>query len=376
MKKSTQKKRQWIVKAISLTVCYLCIATQGAQAQIKSPNYTKVHKAAKFNNTNLILAGIKVTIIPNNPVLINGSGTLWAKYDRTYEVFDSWKWFKNGVLIPNENSLNLSVFSTGSYQVSVDFKINEKLYTIKSDAAIVTVASATPPPPPPITTAGVTIKNLQVSGINYKLYEPSSASYPTPKGIVVIGSGNDGNNPSIGSLSGTTENDLCKMAAENGYVAAVIAYQAGTPNPNNGSWAFWDNNAKLIAQDFDKCITDLSSRYNVPKSKAVIAGVSYTSFSMLTAIAIDNTLSYAAGLIATCGGTDTWKAQNFKIPVYSITCLNSGDGEFSGLALYNQIPASSPIKARSEGHTDATCIGHCKGNWVQLMFNKVKMWVP
>ena len=225
-------------------------------------------------------------------------------------------------------------------------------------------------------TTTTTIIMKQISGIDYKLFEPATKNFSTPKGILVIGSGNDDNKPGKGKLSETTENNLCKLEADNGYVAAIVAYQAGTANPNNGTWEHWNNNAKLMAQDFDKCITDISTKYNVAKSKTVIAGVSYTSFMMLTDIAIDNTLSYAAGLIASCGGTQTWQAQNFKIPIYSLTCSDKYEGDFCGLDLYNQIPASSAIKIKSEGFTDPNCTGHCNGNWLQLMFAKIKFWIP
>ncbi len=308
-------------------------------------------------------------ILPENPSFVEGKSVQIKAEWNLNTTSQTYQWFQDDVAMNAQNAAELTVTKAGKYKVLVTYvtKNKRKSYTTYPIEVIAL---------PALGTTTTTIKNLQVAGINYKLYEPSTATYPTPKGILVVGSGNDGNNPSIGSLTGTTENDLCKMAADNGYVAAVVAYKAGTPNPQNGNWEFWNNNAKQLAQDFDKCIVDLSTKYNVAKTKSVIAGVSYTSYAMLTAIATDNTVAYCQGLIASCGGTDEWKAANIKIPIYSLTCNNNPDGNYSGQALYDKIPATNVNKAKSEGYTDASCTTHCGGNWVQLMFNKLKVWVP
>lgn len=219
-------------------------------------------------------------------------------------------------------------------------------------------------------TKQTTIKNLTIKGMAVKLYEPATTIYPTPKGIVVVGSGNNENTPTAGSLTGTTENDVCKQAADNGYVAAVVAYSVG-PGVSN-----WDVSAIQMGNDFDTCIKSLAATYKVNKSNSIIVGVSYTSFLMLTNIAMSNTLSYCKGLVATCGSTDSWKAGNLKIPVYSINCAGNNEGDLNGKALYDAIPASNAVKALSDGYTDDSCNSHCGGSWVQLVLNKIKFWVP
>jgi hypothetical protein len=219
-------------------------------------------------------------------------------------------------------------------------------------------------------TNNTTIKNASVRNMAIKLYEPATATYPTPKGIIVVGGGNNENAPTEGKTDGTTENSICKLAADNGYIAVVLGYSKGPGT------ADWNTSAAQIGMDFDTCINQLANLYKLPNTKSIIVGVSYTSFLLYTNIALSDKLSYCKGLIATCGSTDNWKAQNFKIPIYAINCDGNYEGDLNGKALYDAIPANSPIKTLSDGYTDATCNSHCGGNWVQLMFDKIKMWLP
>jgi hypothetical protein len=217
-------------------------------------------------------------------------------------------------------------------------------------------------------TTTTTISNIKVGAMDSKVYEPATNTYATPKGIIVVGSGNDENAPRVGDLNGVTENDLCKQAADNGYLAIVLSYSQGTST--------WNDNAIKMGNDFDACIQQFASRYNIPAANSIVVGVSYTSFMLYTNIATSTTLSYCKGLIASCGSTDSWKAQNFKIPIYALNCTGNYEGDLNGQALYDAIPSSNPIKVLSEGFTDESCTGHCTGSWVTLMLNKIKTWIP
>ncbi|RFZ94754.1 hypothetical protein D0C36_04245 [Mucilaginibacter conchicola] len=214
---------------------------------------------------------------------------------------------------------------------------------------------------------GVSQKTETANGITYKVFTANGQSQY--KGVLVVGSGNDENNPTPGSLEGGAETDLCQTAAKNGYVAAIVQYRKTAGN------ADWNNSAAQIAQDYDKCIVALAGKYGVDKSKSAVAGFSYASFMLLTDITVNNTLSYSKGVLAACGGADTWKAQHFKIPVFSINCAGNNEGDFNGKALYDQIPANSPVKARSGGVTDNSCNTHCGGTWTQAMMGQLKTWL-
>lgn len=214
---------------------------------------------------------------------------------------------------------------------------------------------------------GVTNKTETANGITYKVFTANGQTQY--KGILVVGSGNNENNPTPGSMDGAAETDLCQTVAKDGYVAAIVQYRKTAGN------ADWNNSAAQIAQDYDKCIVALSGKYGIDKGRSVVAGFSYASFMLLTDITVNNTLSYSQGLLAACGAADTWKAAHFKIPVFSINCSGNNEGGFNGKALYDQIPADSPVKARSGGITDNSCNTHCGGNWTQPMMQKMKSWL-
>lgn len=206
-----------------------------------------------------------------------------------------------------------------------------------------------------------------VNGITYKLFTDKDAT--NYKGILVVGSGNDENNPSEGAINGATETALCKKAAANGYAAAIVRYQ----KPPAG--ADWNARAKLLGEDFNKAIVGISGKYGIDKNKSVVGGFSYTSFMLFTDISLNTTLSYTKGVLGACGASGAWNAQNFKIPIFAINCSGNFEGNYNGKALYDQIPANSPIKAKSEGVTDNNCNSHCGGDWTNQMYTKMVAWL-
>jgi hypothetical protein len=206
-----------------------------------------------------------------------------------------------------------------------------------------------------------------VNGITYRIF--TNVNTTKFKGILVVGSGNDENNPSVGSLDGGPENDICKKAAQNDYAAAIVQYRK-TPGT-----ADWNGSAKMVGEDYDKCITAIAGKYNIDKSKSVVGGYSYASFMLLTNIAYYNSLPYSKGVLAACGACGTDQASKFTIPVFSITCSGNNEGSYAGQALYDQIPPNSAIKAKSEGVTDNSCNTHCGGNWTDKMYTKMAYWL-
>ncbi|MET4081888.1 hypothetical protein ABIB40_001839 [Pedobacter sp. UYP30] len=216
-----------------------------------------------------------------------------------------------------------------------------------------------------------------VNGITYKIFtDKNSISF---RGILVVGSGNDENNPSEGSVDGASETALCEKAASNGYAAAIVKYRK-TPGT-----ADWNTSARMIGEDYDKCIVAIAGKYNIDKSKSVVGGFSYSSYLLLTNIAYNNNLNYCKGLLAACGATDIDKISKFKIPVLSLSGKDEFEGyvdqanpqnsNYAGVSLYNKIAANSPIKAKSEGFSDPNSLGHCNGNWTDKMFLKTAAWL-
>ena len=204
------------------------------------------------------------------------------------------------------------------------------------------------------------------NGITYKSFVSTTAP-ATYKGILVMGSGNDEDDPTVGSLDGSPENALCQEAAQNGYAAAIVQYRQ-TPGTKN-----WDESAQMVGEDYNSCITALSSEFGVAKSNSVVGGYSYASFMLLTNSAYYNDLSYCKGLLAPCGGTE---ATDFKIPIFAIACSGDNEGNYSGADLYNNIDPNSAIKAASAGVTDGSCNTHCGGNWTDQLYAQMVKWMP
>lgn len=217
---------------------------------------------------------------------------------------------------------------------------------------------------------GIAVKTESGNGVTYKVYIPNGGVY---KGILVMGSGNDENNPSAGSLTGGSENTLCKKAAENGYVAAIVVYRKGPGT------ADWNKSAQMMGEDYDNCIKALATKYGIDKNKSVIGGYSYATFILYTQIAYYNTLSYCKGLLGACGSTDADKISKFKIPVFAINCAGNNEGDninnFYGKPLFDKIPASSPIKAKSGGITDGSCNTHCAKPWTDELYGQLIKWL-
>lgn len=205
------------------------------------------------------------------------------------------------------------------------------------------------------------------NGITYKLFTAKGSN--SFKGILVMGSGNNEANPTEGDIDGAAETEICKKAAANGYAAAIVKYRK---TPGN---ADWNGSAKMIGEDYNKCIGAIAGKFGIDKSKSVVGGYSFASYMLFTDISANNTLSYCKGVLAACGGSGAWNAQNFKIPIYAINCSGNNEGEYYGKGLYDQIPANSPIKAKSEGVTDNSCNTHCGGNWTDKMYAKMVVWL-
>ncbi|MBK7690816.1 MAG: hypothetical protein IPJ31_06770 [Bacteroidetes bacterium] len=205
----------------------------------------------------------------------------------------------------------------------------------------------------------------------YKLFYNSKAEPQYRKGFIVMGSGNNESNPTEGSLDGLAENALCNKAAREGYVAAIVQYTKGAGTAN------WNESAQQLADDYDACISTLSTKFGIPKSKSVVGGVSYAGFLLLTANAYSSTLNYCKGLLAPCSATSNDAASNFKIPIFNICCAGNyevGYGNVTGSTFYNAINAN--VKNKSECTIDNGCTSHCGNLWTNELFNKLQFWLP
>jgi hypothetical protein len=237
--------------------------------------------------------------------------------------------------------------------------------------------TVTPPPPPPIPTAVVNrVENT--NGIQYKIYLQEPATNSNRKGIILLGSGNNENDPTTGILTGGLENNICNELAKLGYISAIVAYR--DQPPVKPDWSNWNSNNEMLATDMSTTANAIISKYSngLSRSKVIAGGVSYTSYALLNNIAGSNTLADTKGVLAICGATDTWQAQNFKIPIYSLVCSGNPEGQLNGQTLYNAI-TNTTVKNNSGYFVDNTCNTHCGGNtntWTTKVIEQVKKWLP
>lgn len=233
----------------------------------------------------------------------------------------------------------------------------------------------TPTPPP---AAPVVVNRVEkLGGVNVKVYLQEPATSTNRKGIVVVGSGNTEMAPTPGSLTGGLENALCQKLAEEGYIGAIVEYNVPAIVSYSNDWS---PVSSALATEYNKAINGIIAKYGGSRSKVIAAGVSFTTFSLLTNIAYYNDLADIRGVMGSCGATQPDQATRFNIPVATISCYNDPEtqGQLTGEDLVNAI-TNPTIKSQSFGLRDQTCNGHCGGNtttWVNWLVSKVKIWLP
>jgi hypothetical protein len=235
----------------------------------------------------------------------------------------------------------------------------------------------------PTTSGFTTVVNRTETSINnvqYKIYLQDTATTKNRKGIILLGSGNNESNPTTGSLSGGLENKVALDLAKLGYIAAVVAYRDEPAVNWSDGGVSWNSNCEMLATDMSNVANTIITKYSagLTRAKVITGGVSYTSYALLSNIAASNTLADTKGLLATCGSTGSWQAQNFKIPIYNINCAGNPEGDLHGQALINAI-TNTTIKNNSGFFEDNSCSTHCGGDintWSAKMIDRVKVWIP
>ncbi len=227
-----------------------------------------------------------------------------------------------------------------------------------------------------VTSRGETSTNSVV----YKIFIQDEETASNRKGIILLGSGGDENNPATGSLNGSLENDVALQLAKLGYVTAIVAYRDQPAVDFNDGGTSWNKNCEMLATDLSNVANTIISKYGsgLTRSKVITGGVSYTSYAILSNLAVSNTLADTKGFLATCGSTSQWSAQHLKIPIYNINCAGNPEGDYHGQALINEI-ANGTIKANSGFFEDNSCSTHCGGTdaiWATKMVDRVKVWIP
>lgn len=229
---------------------------------------------------------------------------------------------------------------------------------------------------------GTVVNRIEKTGqLSYKLYLQPEANGGNRKGLILLGAGNDEDDPSTGSLDGALENNVAGELAKLGYVAAIVAYRDQPPLVPNDGGASWNRNSEMLAADMSQVADAVIASVGggLSRGRVLTGGVSYASFSLLTNVAMNNTpLADTRGLLAACGSTGDYDAKNFKIPIFSLNCSGNPEGDYNGQALIDRI-GDPKLKADSGFFTDQACNSHCGGalsTWTAKLVERAQLWLP
>jgi hypothetical protein len=211
-----------------------------------------------------------------------------------------------------------------------------------------------------------TIANLQTN-----FFKPKTGAV---KGIVILGSGNNPEDPTPGDINDSYLKEICKSLGSKGFVCAIVKYR-DQPFVGNNFENFNSNTAMLVA-DFNDVGNALRTEFSLDRNKLIFGGTSYSANCLVSQNAWGNSMTDIKGIIAIMGSCAMDTAQNQKNPILAFACNNEPFGTNYGLSIVQNISNSS-IKAMSFGLTDSSCNGHSNSNnWISTITEKVMIWIP
>jgi len=192
------------------------------------------------------------------------------------------------------------------------------------------------------------------------------------KGIVILGSGNDPQNPTPGNINEQYLIDLSKSLATKGFVCAIVQYRDQPFVGNN--FENFNANTLMLAEDFNKVGNALIAELSLSRNKLIFGGSSYTANCLVSQNAWGNSITDIKGIIAIMGSSALDTAQNQKTPVLAFACNGEPFGTNYGNSLVQSI-TNSAVKSKSFGLTDNSCSGHATSNqWISIITEKVIAW--
>jgi hypothetical protein len=209
-----------------------------------------------------------------------------------------------------------------------------------------------------------TIANLETN-----FFEPVNA---TVKGIVLLGSGNNAQNPTTGSISDGYLIDMAQAYAKNGFVVAIVAYRDQPFVGNN--FENFSSNAEMLVTDFNNVGNTLRTEFSLGRDKLVFGGVSYAANVLINRNAYGANAQDIKGIIGIMGSCAQDAAQDQKTPILAYACNQEPFGTHYGSILTNAI-SNTTVKNKSYGLTDNSCSGHNTAtNWVTDSAQRINSW--
>jgi hypothetical protein len=211
----------------------------------------------------------------------------------------------------------------------------------------------------------------QFANLNSNFFKPDSGEY---KGIVVLGSGNDPEDPTAGDINEGYLVNLSKKLAVKGYLVAIVNYRDEPPVGAN--WENWTSNVEMLSTDLSNTGNAIAQEFGLERSDIVLGGSSYAANALLSNAAWGNVLQGTKGFIAIMGSCAVDTAQSIKLPVLAYACKDEPYNDHYGKTIYDNIENSN-VKNLSYGMTDSSCSGHStSNNWQDDIVSRVQAWLP
>ncbi len=211
-----------------------------------------------------------------------------------------------------------------------------------------------------------TIANLQTN-----FFKPKAGAI---KGIIILGSGNNPQDPTPGDINESYLVEMSKSLAVKGFACAIVQYRDQPFVGNN--FENFNSNTQMLVDDFNAVANSLRSEYNLSRDKIIFGGSSYSANCLVSQNAWGNSMLDIKGIIAIMGSCALDTAKNQKSPILVFACNGEPFGTNYGNSIVQEI-TNTTIKTKSFGLTDNSCTGHAtSNNWIATITEKVVAWIP
>ena len=221
------------------------------------------------------------------------------------------------------------------------------------------------------------------NGVQIKLYRRQGLTRAEVKGIVLLGSSNDYNDPHTGLLDDVLINALCEKLALDNFIGATVAYRDEPVKVGNPPVV----NFGMLATDFNNALNYIISNYGGTRSKAVLGGLEYAGSAIAySATRTNSPLLGISGVVAVRSSLHWQDTQTMQVPLAFMTTPSLCADGMSPSQIYPSLPA--PIKAKSictdavPTPDDWNCGSPAYKNapasaeWLNFFYNRIKIWIP
>lgn len=220
-------------------------------------------------------------------------------------------------------------------------------------------------------TAEVENSQRNIASLQTNFFKPKMGAI---KGIVILGSGNNPQDPTPGDINDSYLINLSKSLAAKGFACAIVQYRdqpfVGTNFEN------FNSNTAMLVEDFNAVANALRTEYSLDRNKVIFGGSSYSANCLVSQNAWGNNMTDIKGIVGIMGSCALDTAQNQKVPILAFACNGEPFGTNYGSSIVQNI-TNITVKTKSFGLTDSSCSGHATSNqWIPVITDKILIWIP